>query len=508
MSKYLYGASVQGIQEFVFQTNKLKEIIGGSEVVEKICTTIFQETVDKYNEENLIIGAAGNIKYVFDSKTECEALVLKFPKIVMSEAPGITISQSVVEIDDTKNIFEQIDDLETNLRIQRNKPIVQHGLGLMITERSRRTGGAAVGWIKEMAVDGSQLQKKNYAEGNSFYNQKSASNTLMKKMIGSGRILDKKIPFNVGDIVGNKEREWLAIVHADGNNLGKIILKLVDSLKSDTENYSLEKGIKILRDFSRKLDKATTKAAAEAYAFIDAEQSGNAKYPLRPVVLSGDDLTVIIKGDLAMSFTKSFLKNFEEETKSVFSNFCKDHGLKDLDLVQSGMSACAGIAYIKPSYPFHYGVHLSEELCKNAKKIGKLINPINTPSCLSFHKVQSSFTEDYKEIIEKEYKTKGPNLNFGPYFLNKQDDYYTIDDLQEKAVLIQRKDAPQGPIRNWLTMLRIDTEKAKQDFQRIQNLNKKYTDRLSFSDNSKKRGQEFFTPFFDVLTIASIEKKR
>lgn len=508
MSKYLYGASVQGIQEFVFQTNKLKEIIGGSEVVEKICTTIFQETVGNYKEENLIVGAAGNIKYVFDEKSVCEALVLKFPKIVMSEAPGITLSQSVVEIDESKNIFEQIDELEKNLRIQRNKPVVQHGLGLMITERSRRTGGAAVGRVKENVVDGSQLQKKNYAEGNSYYNKNSASNTLMKKMVGSGKILDKKIPFNVGDIVGNKEREWLAIVHADGNNLGKIILNLVDNLKSDAENYSLKKSIKILRDFSQKLDMATAKAAAEAYASIDKDRPGMGKYPLRPVVLSGDDLTVIIKGDLAMSFTKEFLRKFEEETQYVFSNFCGEHGLKKLDLIQKGMSACAGIAYIKPSYPFHYGVHLSEELCKNAKKIGKSLDADNTPSCLSFHKVQSSFTEDYKEIIEKEYKTKGPNLNFGPYFLKERNDYYTIDDLQEKAVLIQRKDAPQGPIRNWLTMLRIDTEKAKQDFQRIQNLNKKYANRLGFNDNSIKRGEEFFTPFFDVLTIASIEKKR
>ena len=41
MSKFLYGASVQGIQHFIFQTNELKDIVGASELVENICTTLF-----------------------------------------------------------------------------------------------------------------------------------------------------------------------------------------------------------------------------------------------------------------------------------------------------------------------------------------------------------------------------------------------------------------------------------------------------------------------------------
>ena len=36
MEKYLYGAAVQGIQNFIFQTNELKDIVGASELVEDI----------------------------------------------------------------------------------------------------------------------------------------------------------------------------------------------------------------------------------------------------------------------------------------------------------------------------------------------------------------------------------------------------------------------------------------------------------------------------------------
>ena len=34
MTKFLYGASVQGFQRFIFQTNELKDIVGASELVE------------------------------------------------------------------------------------------------------------------------------------------------------------------------------------------------------------------------------------------------------------------------------------------------------------------------------------------------------------------------------------------------------------------------------------------------------------------------------------------
>ena len=52
--KYLYGASVQGIQDFIFKTDKLAEIVGASELVEQICTTLFLQ-VSGLNESDQAI---------------------------------------------------------------------------------------------------------------------------------------------------------------------------------------------------------------------------------------------------------------------------------------------------------------------------------------------------------------------------------------------------------------------------------------------------------------------
>ena len=64
--KFLYGAAVQGIQGFIFQTNILREIAGASELVEQICTTLFAKAIgisftELENDPNAIVTAAGKI---------------------------------------------------------------------------------------------------------------------------------------------------------------------------------------------------------------------------------------------------------------------------------------------------------------------------------------------------------------------------------------------------------------------------------------------------------------
>ena len=63
MAQYLYGAAVQGIQSFIFQTNKLRDIAGASELVNKICTILFKEVAGENGYEKIVM-AAGNIKVI------------------------------------------------------------------------------------------------------------------------------------------------------------------------------------------------------------------------------------------------------------------------------------------------------------------------------------------------------------------------------------------------------------------------------------------------------------
>lgn len=440
MSKYLYGAAVQGIQGFIFKTNELKHIVGASELVEQICTSDFDEFAK--NGES-VVRAAGNIKFIFDSKEDCEKAVREFPKKVMTKAPGITISQAVVAFDD--DFGKAIDDLEALLKEQRNKPSRSVTFGLIGIKRANNTG-LPVACVKkagekEIYIDEPTLKK----EGSQ--NVKG----LCEKSFGKDALIDNKISYNISDITDRND--WIAVIHADGNGLGKVV-QVVGKQKE------------VFREFSQKLDLATKEAANYAFKVVSDKFKDKQIIPIRPVVLSGDDMTVIIRGDLAIHYARAFVSAFEEKTKEHLGEIlkCKQVFAKDKDY----LTACAGIAFVKSSYPFYYGYQLAEDLCGEAKKDTKAIYGAGTnnlpPSCMMFHKVQDSFISDYKDIVDRELTAKGDGLSFkaGPYYIHPQDSKRTIDDLINTSKLLNSENADgiKSGIRNWVSLRIEDKNKA------------------------------------------------
>ena len=137
MSKYLYGASVQGIQEFIFKTNKLKEIIGASEIVKSIDEFEFKKEYELKEEPKIVLQAAGNIRLVFNNIDDLEKVVKNFSKDMMLKAYGITISQAVVEY---KNDYKtDSKELEKRLKIQRNKVTIPLSYHFNILKQNPRT---------------------------------------------------------------------------------------------------------------------------------------------------------------------------------------------------------------------------------------------------------------------------------------------------------------------------------------------------------------------------------
>ncbi len=468
--EYLYGASVQGIQGFIFQTNKLKEIVGASELVEQICTKEFEKFCGsigiKTCSENFIIKAAGNIKYIFDSRADCEMVVRSFPKHIANLAPGITISQAVVTVSEKLN--KDISDLELKLKAQRSKVSMPIETGFMGLERSRRTGGVAsierskIKGGKEMICDATDVKRKN-GDPNYQLKNKELKETLFQKISGLSKVDPDQVPYNIEKIAISGNNNWLAVIHADGNALGLLLQELGAKLHLESK----EKVKSAFSTFSKNLDEATKAAAQFAFKkMVDDKYCQT--YPLRPVILGGDDLTIIIRADLALEFTVAFLKKFEEETKHQFSFLKTEY---QVDGFENGITACAGIAYIKATYPFHYAVNLAEKLTAKAKKFSKKDNQLSKipPSSLAFYKVQSSFVEDMDDIIEKTLTAKVSNVSFdyGPYYIDRLNGTPCIDELNNKLQTLEKHvelDQSKGisKLRQWISELYKD--KARADF--------------------------------------------
>ncbi|TWO22395.1 Cas10/Cmr2 second palm domain-containing protein [Campylobacter hyointestinalis] len=260
MLKYLYGASIQGIQEFIFKTNKLAQIVGASQILKSIHDDFEQSY--RVNNLEIYLNAAGNIRVVLSDKNELEKIVKEFPKKVMQKAYGISISQAVIEInsDITKDELKLLDD---KLKASRNKATIPLDIRLSIMDFVRNTARAPV--LNEKKINGAEKIDK-----------------------GSLQKYEKSDKNEISAIKNQKNK--IAVIHADGNNIGDLIPTL-----------------KNIPDFSKNLNKATKESFTTATKAIK-----NGKF--REIILGGDDMTIICDADFALDFTKVYLTKFEELT--------------------------------------------------------------------------------------------------------------------------------------------------------------------------------------------------
>lgn len=511
MTKFLYGAAVQGIQNFIFQTNKLREIVGASELVEEICTNKFEDLFVQvgieYNEGKCILHAAGNIKYIFETKEECEKIVREFPKAIFEFAPGVTVSQAVVKMEGKFAGFENaVNELEKRLRTQRNKPMRSATLGLMGIERSRQTGLPIVDerkvkgeWMPVDAGTRSKLDMFKDAEDPNFELTKSLCNTAF----GKGKLYSRQIAYDIEKMT--EKNDWIAIIHADGNGLGQVVQAIGTNEKQ-------------FKEFSEALDKATKAAAVEAYKTVKDKFNEDKFIPIRPIVLGGDDFTTICRADIALDYVTEFIKQFEVKT-----NFVSKYEKLKFD----NLTACAGIAYIKSSFPFYYGYNLAETLCSLAKKDAKDKQEIKEgkelpKSCLMFHKVQDSFTEDWSAIAKREL-TPQENISFqfGPYYIKdkKEDSRWTVEELKDCVKKLNGKEGKEGNavkshLRQWMSLLHDNPEMAKQKLLRLKSMTtmENYVNAVTkgIKKMVKKDGNDkevSVYPVYDILAIHTINNQ-
>lgn len=466
MAKYLYGAAVQGIQSFIFQTNKLKEVIGASEIVKSITDKTFFDLAGITNEySGLILATAGNIKCEFSEKDKLKLdnIVRNFPRKVMQIAPGITVSQAVVKVDNN-DTSDALNLLEQKLRVQRNIPSVPLETGYSILKRARRTGGI----VEKDNDDRATFMKLDNGDNFSLF----ASLSGLK----DEEIKAKELSFDMSDITASGPNKWMAVVHADGNGLGNIIQNIGTELTKQGKFSA----------FSQRIQHSTEEALQEAFQKVITKDKNEFehnkpgkpyRYPIRPIVIGGDDVTLIIRADLALRFTTIFLKEFENSTKENFSSFGFDE-LKD------GLSACAGIAYIKESYPLYYALDLAEDLTSETKKMVKAEQfPQNghVPySGLSFFKVADSFVESLKEMEKRNKKAIQSNVNFnyGPYTISKiKEGIPTVEELENDLKILEEQSTEKSKgvskIRQLVSESFINRDRTKFMLDRMKTVNSK-----------------------------------
>ena len=204
----------------------------------------------------------------------------------------------------------------------------------------------------------------------------------------------------------------VAVIHIDGNGVGGIMKELNSSkdrvapgvfkAKVGCDRDDPDALRRFLLAVNRHLDNAVTLAFAAAWTRIaelsrhDDDRAGrrHTVIPVVPVILGGDDVTVITSGDYALPFAAAYLRYYEEAT----GNDPILHYLTPPEGQDTGpMTAAAGVAIVKRNFPFHIAYELAEKLVGRAKKVGKTAQP--PCSTLDYHVLFDTTVLDPDEAI-------------------------------------------------------------------------------------------------------------
>lgn len=173
--------------------------------------------------------------------------------------------------------------------------------------------------------------------------------------IKNGYVKDGKanMPETLSDIrAAGTPENYVAMLYSDVNGLGKV---LQDLLKPDSADFNL------YSNMSKWVDKAAKEALKECLELWGPEPGGSLDvYPVQVIVGGGDDLIAIVPAQygaqLALEFTSSFHRIFAEKSKD-------EPRLQALNLTVS-----VGLVITKSSYPIREMVERSHELLKSAKR--------------------------------------------------------------------------------------------------------------------------------------------
>lgn len=465
---YLVIIETSSNQDYIFSTNKLRENIGASELTYRSGTQwvlgaiaapagqrgfeVWQNAAQLRQilldpaknppiEESdqvveILTAASGKALFLTTTQEVAQSIIREVTRRALVEAPGLTIAgvyEKVGTLGKHGALAQAIQKVHRKMETERSHfPSPENRfLRLPIVAECASSGLPASALVREGDRKRS-ISKVNHAKWSFAPKAKERLAKLdpclkrqIDQLVDEGQKGDQGSAASSGnrllkDDATSDPRSWLGIVHADGNGLGKIFLNFEKYLGSDTSDRNY---INTYRKFSLALDECTEAAFIQALDVFPADKKDGA-VPVVPLILGGDDLTVVCDGHYALEFTREFLRGFEQQTEQhpVIAKVAQEaFGVGRL-------SACAGVVIAKRHFPFSVAYSLAAELISSAKQVKQQLtcpvtdkiseSPPFPCSALDFHILYDTTGIDLEAIQAKLTPQAQTRLYNRPYIVS------------------------------------------------------------------------------------------
>ena len=380
-NKYVLAMyDVRGKQEFIFRTNKIKEMVGGSLLIRdvfrdylypaaecvkgnadidrdcikerkgnntpnhKASNGIFHDnsvdfSVDSFkthiDQENyigeVIYDGGGNFYVLYKNREVLRSVNKIFTKELMEEVGTMRVLCSYKEDVNFENYKTDEDELRKIHRKKENEESISRPVNaLPVVQIDVNTSMPIV----RRSIPGKNIPDKTTQE--SYAKLKKYNDVALNNPEYGEDVLDR--------IVKEKgEDSLLAVVYIDGNNMGS---KVGQCLAESSDDYN--SCIKALRKFSAEIQSNYVDVPKKC---IDELLNEKSNAIVRMVVFAGDEMSFVCRAEDALDAVKAY-----------FDGLHKNEEKNEI------RSSCAGITIFHSHAPYAEAYKIAEECCENGKK--------------------------------------------------------------------------------------------------------------------------------------------
>lgn len=455
---------VRGKQEYIFKTNKLKEIVGGSCIIRDCFKEYLFPSAEEYmrrkaKKEGIPLSddAVCGIYNYNDSENEPEYISeinkgkefsqKAFERMMQDEKCAARYAGEVV-YEGGGNFFVLYKDKETCIEINKiftRKLLkelytlkvlctyieLENGLVNFIEDRKKLYEKHRISEAEESVIcPVNTLPFVQVDEVTSLPLTKYNENTRKKVSTEAEAKLAKHLDVynekygekDLDKLVTRKgEESLLAVVYIDGNNMGA---KVQNVLGTET---SYDQCVKKLRETSEFIQKNYVEDRIKDIDQMLEEKAkkGKKKAGKRLVVFAGDEINLICNARDAYDIAKTYLKGLHQVSWKDSTEPC---------------SACAGIAIFHSHAPYAQAYKIAEECCESGKTRMKKLEKAREKEgkskevCyIDVHYCQKGIGMSLEDIREKEVG----GLISKPWLLDMEDEKNTTSKMPEDITIME-----------------------------------------------------------------------
>jgi hypothetical protein len=368
MPRYLLAAEADKIQDFIFRSSRLREVVGASQLLSRFCQDGITPLLERHGGHPLVNDGGGfRIRFEGDDDEEVKKQAKEFGAD-LAELYQLVLggSLSVGEPASWNGSFPDANETAgKNLRRakeHRSQTLTDPHMsyvaycascGVGLANRHGHLG-------KEPARERGRFlcptcQDKDRERN---HNRENLLDEWLRLVLNSGEDPEQFGWPDDADSVARYDprgRNYVAYLVADGNGMGRIFGKCNETAIGKLSE-GLSSVVKIaLADAAKPLRNHL--AIAKPHLAWDV--------PILPLILGGDDVFVLLPAPYTLDFAQRFCRAFESEMQQLL----KEPKFQGLDVPPPTMAAAVVIC--KSNYPYALAHRRGDDLLKEAKRLCK-----------------------------------------------------------------------------------------------------------------------------------------